>query len=115
MLLFLKNLLFTVVVPGTVAFYVPLLLADRSPAGPGCATAARRGGPVSLCAQPDVRRSPFGRAGVGCLLPVGADPVLRDRAGHRISPVRRAVRGAASYARVRSLVRTLLSRGPQVG
>ena len=27
MLLFLKNLLFTVVVPGTVAFYVPLLIA----------------------------------------------------------------------------------------
>ena len=33
MALFLKNLLFTVLVPGTVAVYVPLLIAqDRSPA-----------------------------------------------------------------------------------
>ena len=35
MLLFLKNLLFTVVVPGTVAIYVPLLIARDESAGSG--------------------------------------------------------------------------------
>ena len=36
MMLFLKNLLFTLVVPGTVAVYVPLLMAQNrpSPSGP---------------------------------------------------------------------------------
>jgi len=43
MALLLKNLLFTVLVPGTVGVYLPLLLAgERSPAGglPGLAAAA---------------------------------------------------------------------------
>jgi len=35
MLLFLKNLLFTLVVPGTVGIYIPLLLARDRPAASG--------------------------------------------------------------------------------
>lgn len=35
MILFLKNLLFTVLVPGTVAVYLPHLIGSRDPAAPG--------------------------------------------------------------------------------
>lgn len=40
MLLLLKNLLFTVVVPGTVAIYLPLLVAESRPVATGAVLAA---------------------------------------------------------------------------
>lgn len=43
MILLLKNLLFTVVVPGTVAIWVPLLLAGGRPPAPGWSFAAGLG------------------------------------------------------------------------
>ena len=40
MVLLVKNLLFTVIVPGTVAVYVPLLLTSNEPIGSGISTIA---------------------------------------------------------------------------
>jgi predicted membrane channel-forming protein YqfA (hemolysin III family) len=40
MILFLKNLLFTLVVPGTVAVYLPLRLVENRPAASGPVSAA---------------------------------------------------------------------------
>src|SRR5207249_3752437 len=49
MILFLKNLLFTLVVPGTVAVYLPLRLVENRPAASGPVSAA---GGLVLAAGP---------------------------------------------------------------
>lgn len=86
MVLLLKNLLFTLVVPGTVAVYVPLLIAgDRSPAsgaglGVALAVLAAGGAIYAWCVWD------FATFGLGTPAPIDA-------------PVKLVVRGLYRYTR----------------
>src|SRR5215475_5476804 len=88
--LVVRNLVFTVVVPGLGGVWVPWSILTRH----GRTDARRRGRALPLGAQPDLHRRAAGRPGGGVAVHVAAAAGVRGRHGGLLPPVRHRLRRA---------------------
>src|SRR5689334_23437696 len=117
MSLLIRNLVFTVVVPGRGGPIPVVRLELRHgrawhPGSVGRAAPRGRARPLPLGTQPHLPRRAAGRAGGGGPVRLAAAAGLRGRAGGLLPPVRHWLRGAGAAPPLRTRLPGVPARGP---